>query len=269
MLPISKTTVKGTPRMAIGGDVDYDSRGAGYARHRRADRRIATHIHAALGDARTVLNVGAGAGSYEPQDRYVLALEPSDVMRAQRPRTAAPAVRGVAGALPFDDGSFDAVMAVMTVHQWPDLEAGLAELRRASRGPVVVVAGNGERLERFWLNDYAPELIAAEKRRYPSLERIAARIGARASIAPIPIPIDCTDGLCEAFYGRPERLLDPAVRAAQSSWSFLDPDVEPRFVAALSADLASGRWDERHGEYRHAPTFCGSLSLVVGYRAET
>lgn len=255
--------------MAIGGDVDYDGRGAGYASHRRADPRIAAHIHAALGDARTVLNVGAGAGSYEPQDRYVLALEPSDAMRAQRPVDAAPAVRGVAGALPFDDRAFDAVMAVMTVHQWPDLEAGLAELRRVSRGPVVVVAGNGERLERFWLNDYAPELIAAEKRRYPALERIAARIGSTPTIEAIPIPIDCTDGICEAYYARPERLLDPAVRAAQSSWGFVDPAVEPRFVEALSADLASGRWDELYGQYRRRPTFDGSLYRVVGYAAET
>ena len=251
--------------MAVGGDVDYERRGAGYAAQRRADPRIAARIHAALGDARTVLNVGAGAGSYEPLDRHVLAVEPSAVMRAQRPPGAALAIEAVAEALPLDDRSVDAVMAVATVHQWPDMAKGLAELRRVSRGPVVVVAFDGPALERFWLNAYAPELIAAEQRRYPGLEAVVAGVGRDAEIRAVPIPMDCTDGFTEAFYGRPERLLDPAVRAAQSSWGFVDPQVEPRFVAALSADLVSGRWDARHGGLRTQPTYEGALRIVVGY----
>jgi SAM-dependent methyltransferase len=250
--------------MRTGGDFDYDSHGAGYAQHRRPDPRIAAAIHRALGDARTVLNVGAGTGSYEPQDRQVFALEPSAAMRAQRPPDASPAIHGLAEALPFDDRSFDAVMAVMTVHQWADLDQGLRELRRVSRGPVVVVAGDGESLPRFWLNDYAPELIAAEQRRYPPIAELAAKLGARSQPQNIPIPIDCTDGLCEAFYARPERLLDPAVRAAQSSWGFVGPQVQPRFVAELSADLASGAWDERYGHWRTLPAYQGSLILIAG-----
>lgn len=251
--------------MAIGGDFDYDKNGTGYASIRRPDPRIGAVINAALGDARTVLNVGAGAGSYEPEGRYVLALEPSSTMRAQRPAGAAPAVRGVAEDLPFDDDAFDAVMAVYTVHQWPDLAQGLAELRRVSRGPVVVVAGDGDALPRFWLNDYAPELIAAEQRRYPPIADIAAAIGSRAEVRTVPIPIDCTDGLTEAFYARPERLLDPAVRRAQSSWGFLSPEVEPRFVETLTADLASGRWDELYGEWRTRPEYESAIRLIVGW----
>jgi SAM-dependent methyltransferase len=251
--------------MKPAGDFDYDTNGQGYAAMRRPDPRIASAIHARLGAAQTVLNIGAGTGSYEPGDRYVLALEPSATMRAQRPAGAAPALIGTAENLPFDDLSFDAVMAVMTLHQWPDLAKGMAEMRRVARGPVVVVAADGPHLARFWLNDYAPELLATEKRRYPALDVIAGGIGARATIENIAIPIDCTDGLCEAFYARPERLLDPAVRRAQSSWAFLAPGIEERFVATLTADLASGTWDTKHGHWRTEPTFNGSLRLITGY----
>jgi SAM-dependent methyltransferase len=253
-----------TGGMRIGGDFDYDRLGGGYATHRRPDPRIAAAIHQALGDARTVLNVGAGAGSYEPSDRQVMALEPSATMRAQRPSRAAPVIRGVAEALPFDDGSFDAVMAVMTVHQWADLDRGLREMRRVSRGPVVVMAGDGDALSRFWLNDYAPELIAAERRRYPPIADLAAALGPGSTVQTIRFPIDCTDGHSEAFYARPECLLDPEVRAAQSSWGFVGPDVQPRFVERLSADLASGAWDARYGHWRELPAYEGSLRLIVG-----
>jgi SAM-dependent methyltransferase len=251
--------------MSYGGDFDYDARGDGYGAHRRADPRIAAMVHGALGDARTVVNVGAGAGSYEPHDRYVVAIEPSAVMRAQRPHQAAPAIHGFAEDLPLDDQSVDAAMATLTVHQWSDTAKGLSELRRVSRGPVVVLTGDGDALDRFWLADYAPELIAAERRRYPPIERITAALGGRCEVQPIPIPIDCTDGFTEAFYARPERLLDPALRRAQSAWGFVGPDVEPRFVEALSADLASGRWDERYGAFRRLEAFTGSMRLVVAW----
>lgn len=248
----------------FGGDFDYETHGAGYAAIRRPDPRIEALVHAGLGDARTVLNVGAGAGSYEPHDRYVVALEPAAAMRAQRGRGRVPAIAGFAEALPFDDDAFDAVMAMMTVHQWSDLDRGLAELRRVSRGPVVVLAGDGDALPRYWLNDYAPDLIRAEQGRYPQINDIAGRIGATAEVQAIPIPLDCTDGFTEAFYGRPERLLEPAVRKAQSSWGFMPEGAEARFVEALSADLASGRWDERHGRLRTQPTFESSMRLIVG-----
>jgi len=246
------------------GDVDYEARGPGYAAHRRPDPRIAAMIRRALGGARTVLNVGAGAGSYEPDDRVVLAVEPSAVMRAQRPRDAAPCIRGVAEALPLDDGAMDAAMAVLTCHQWPNLAKGLRELRRVARGPVVVVSGDAAAMGDFWLNDYAPELIAAEQRRFPPLEAIAAAIGARSEILTIPVPADCTDGFIEAFHGRPERLLDPAVRQAQSSWSFMPEGYEARFAEKLGADLGSGDWDARYGAWRGRSEYPGALRMVVG-----
>ncbi|WP_312163287.1 class I SAM-dependent methyltransferase [Phenylobacterium sp.] len=249
--------------MAVGGDVDYDRTGGGYAAQRRPDPVLAHRIRQALGPVRTVLNVGAGTGSYEPQDCYVLAVEPSAVMRAQRRPGAGLAIEAFAEALPLDDDSVDAAMAVATVHQWRDPAKGLAELRRVARGPVVVAAFDGPALSRWWLNDYAPELIAAEQRRYPGIEAIVDALGGQVSVETVPIAIDCVDGVTEAFYARPERLLEPAVRGAQSSWGFVAPEVEPRFVAALSADLASGAWDERYGHWRRMPTYDGSRRLVI------
>jgi SAM-dependent methyltransferase len=152
---------------AIPGDVDYGKFGAGYATQRRADRRIAARIHQALGDARTVLNVGAGAGSYEPEDREVIAIEPSEAMRAQRPKHLAQAIDAIAEQLPLVDRSVDASMALVTVHQWRDLNKGIAELRRVTRGPIVVLTFDGDALDRYWLAHYAPELISVERGRYP------------------------------------------------------------------------------------------------------
>jgi SAM-dependent methyltransferase len=246
-----------------GGDFDYDAQGAGYAGQRRTDPRIEAMVHAALGEAKTIVNIGAGAGSYEPAGAWVLAVEPSATMRAQRPKDR-PAIHGFADSLPLDDDSVDAAMAMITVHQWPDAAKGLAEMRRVARGPVVVLTFDGEALDRWWLNDYAPELFAAEARRYPAIADIAATIGARTEVTPVPIPLDCTDGFTEAFYGRPERMLDPAVRRAQSAWGFVEPAVIARFEETLGADLSSGRWDERHGHLRTQPSFEGSVRLIVG-----
>ncbi|SNY37084.1 class I SAM-dependent methyltransferase [Paractinoplanes atraurantiacus] len=250
-----------------GGDVDYETLGLGYAVQRRPDPRIAATLHAALRDARTVLNVGAGAGSYEPTDRYVAAVEPSARMRAQRPPSAVPAVDATAQDLPFDDGAFDAVMATVTVHQWSDPARGLAELRRVSRGPVLVLTFDGDALDRFWLASYVPELIAAERRRYPAVDVIASAIGSRSEVHEVPVPIDCTDGFTEAFYARPSQFLDPRVRAAQSAWGFVDPQVARRAVERLRSDLDSGAWDETYGHWRTQPQFEGSLRLIVGHRS--
>lgn len=247
------------------GDVDYESRGQGYAVQRRADPRIAALVHDALGTARTILNVGAGAGSYEPLDRWVLAVEPSAAMRAQRPAQLAPAVDAVAEHLPLDDHAVDASMAMWTVHQWSDPDRGLRELRRVTRGPVVVLTGDPNALDRFWLNDYAPELIAAERRRCPRIDAICAGLGGGCEVRVVAVPVDCTDGFVEAYYARPERLLDPAVRHSQSAWSFLDDGVEERIVDRLRHDLDSGRWDARYPGWRDAPQFEGSLRLIVGH----
>ncbi|SDH14334.1 class I SAM-dependent methyltransferase [Nonomuraea jiangxiensis] len=249
----------------LAGDFDYDRHGHGYAQQRRTDPRIAARVEAALGQARTVINVGAGAGSYEPEDRHVVAVEPSAAMRAQRPRHLAPAVDATAERLPFDDDSFDAAMATVTVHQWGDTERGLRELRRVSRGPVVVLTFDGDALDLLWLAEYAPELIVAERRRYPPIELIASLIGGHAEVVPVPIPIDCVDGFTEAYYARPERFLDPRVRASQSAWGFVDDAAEARAVDSLRRDLDSGDWDRRHGHLREQPEFVGSLRLVIGH----
>jgi SAM-dependent methyltransferase len=249
----------------LAGDFDYETRGDGYAGQRRPDPRIAAMISDALGGARTVLNVGAGAGSYEPADRYVVAVEPSATMRAQRPAGSVPAIDATAERLPFDDGAFDAVMATVTVHQWSDTARGLAELRRVARGPVVILTFDGDALDLFWLAEYVPELITAERRRYPAITTIAAAIGRRTEVVEVPIPIDCADGFTEAYYARPERFLDPAVRAAQSAWGFVDRTATDRAVETLRRDLASGAWDCRYGRLRTQPRFVGSLRLLVGH----
>ena len=246
------------------GDADYGVIGMGYARYRQPEPRIAALILAALGDARTVLNVGAGAGSYEPTDREVTAVEPSASMRAQRPAHLPVAVDAVAGQLPFPDGAFDASMATFTIHQWPDLRAGLAEMRRVTRGPVVTMTCDPALLDRFWLVEYEPEVLATEARRFPAIDAVAGGLGGRVEVQPVPIPLACTDGFGEAWYGRPEALLDPGVRLAMSAWSFVEPAIVEAGLDRLRADLESGAWDARHGHLRTQPEFDGALRLVVG-----
>jgi SAM-dependent methyltransferase len=245
------------------GDFDYEAGGATYSAHRQADPSIAALVHDALGDARTVVNVGAGAGSYEPTDRYVVAVEPSPRMRSQRPAHLPPAVDGVAESLPFDDDAFGAAMATVTLHQWSDAGAGLRELRRVSRGSVVLLTFDGDALERFWLTEYVPELVAAERRRYPPLDWIAEQLGDHTTVSAVPVPIDCTDGFTEAFYARPEQFLVDDVRRSQSAWGFVSDDVEAAAVARLRRDLEDGTWHARHGHLLDQPVFDGSLRLVV------
>lgn len=253
---------------ARGGDVNYDQTGAGYSKLRQPDPRIAAQVHRALGDARTVVNVGAGAGSYEPTDRYVVAVEPFAAMRAQRPRGLAPAVRASADAIPFDDGAFDAAMAMLTIHQWPDKLAGLRELRRITRGPIVILYFDVDAFKRYWLINYIPELDAADRLRFGTIAEFStmlAPFSSRVEVQEVPIPIDCTDGFTEAYYARPERFLDPAVRAAQSAWNFVAPEAAARCVATLAADLASGSWDARFGAWRTTPEFRGALRLIIAH----
>jgi len=245
------------------GDANYGVIGGGYTRYRQPDPQIAAFIRNALGDAQTVLNVGAGAGFYEPVDRSVTAVEPSASMRAQRPAHLSKAIDAVAERLPFDDDSFASSMATFTVHQWPDLRVGLAEMRRVTRGPMVILSCDPDELDRFWLASYAPEVIAVEARRYPRIETIVRELGG-AQVIPVPIPLHCTDGFGEAYYGRPERLLDPGARLANSAWSFVDSSVSDRFVATLRRDLQDGTWDAKHGDLREQPFFEGSLKLIVG-----
>ena len=243
-------------------EVDYDTHGVGYARQRLADKRFAERIAVALGDARTVLNVGAGAGSYEPRDRWLLAVEPSATMRAQRSPDAAPCLAGAAESLPLDDDSVDAAMACVTIHHWADRAAGLTELRRVARGPVVVFTFELNDLI-AWQRDYFAEAVALEQPRFGTLDEVAAEVGGKVRMERMPTPADCTDGFFEAFWNRPEPLLDPTVRASQSIWELLEPGVEKRIFERLGADLASGRWDAAHGALREMPSYEGSLRLVI------
>lgn len=246
------------------GDANYGLIGTSYTTYRQPDPQIAAFIHAELGDALTVLNVGAGAGSYEPLDLKVTAVEPSASMRAQRPKHLVDAIDAMAEQLPFPDKSFDASMATFTVHQWSDLKGGLREMRRVTRGPVVILSADPTALERCWLNDYAPEMIAVEAGRYPSMNAIAEGLGGNIEIMTVPIPLDCVDGFGEAYYGRPERILKPGARLANSAWSFVDPSIGARFETELGRDLADGSWDRKYRHLRTQPFFDGSLRLVIG-----
>jgi hypothetical protein len=245
------------------GDVDYGAIGYGYSRYRQPEPRIGALIYELLGSARKILNVGAGAGSYEPTGREVIAIEPSASMRALRPAHLSAAIDAVAEQLPFADGVFDAAMALFTVHQWSDLRLGLGEMRRVTRGPVIVLTCDPEELDRFWLKAYAPEVIAAEARRYPSIESIAAALGGACEVKSVPIPLDCRDGFNEAYYGRPERLLEEGARLACSAWSFVDRAVVERFERDLRRDLGDGTWDAAYEQLRRQAEFEGSLKVVV------
>jgi SAM-dependent methyltransferase len=230
----------------------YDRIGLTYTHTRQPDARIANAIHGALGDARTVLNVGAGAGNYEPTDREVIALEPSEVMIAQRPRGAAPVVRGRAEALPFPDRSFDAVMAVLSDHHWTDRRRGLVELRRVACERVVLFNANPAEAELFWLtNEYLPEFLELIPARYrqPGIweQELRETLG-EVELMPVPVRHDCTDGFFGAYWRRPEAYLDSQVRAGISVFAQLSSRAVVRAVEALNADLETGRWRERHRE---------------------
>jgi SAM-dependent methyltransferase len=187
-------------------------------------------------------------------------------MRAQRPPTLARAIDATAEDLPFADKTFDAAMTTFSVHQWKNLDRGLREMRRVTRGPVVMLTGDPDRLELFWLHEYAPEVIETEARRYPSLQDLAVGIGGPVTSTIVPIPLDCSDGFNEAYYGRPEALMDPLARLSCSAWSFVGAEATDRFVSDLGRDLADGTWDRRFGHLRVQPTFDGSLALVISER---
>lgn len=240
----------------------YDSVGANYTDFRRADPRIEARVWAALGDARSVVNVGAGGGSYEPRDREVIAIEPSPVMIAQRPADAAPVLRGVAEALPLDDESVDAAMGTLTIHHWSDLAAGLAEMRRVARRRIVLLTIDATRNAEIWtLAEYFPEAMRAEEEKMPSMQELEALLP-EATIEAVPMPSRCQDEFTSALWDRPEMFLDPAVLRASSLWHTLSPETIARGQERLRADLESGRWDERFGHLRTLPELDIGLRLV-------
>jgi SAM-dependent methyltransferase len=236
----------------------YDAIGRTYTATRQTEPRIAARIWAALGDARTVVNVGAGTGSYEPPDREVTAVEPSEVMIAQRPPHAAPAVQASAEELPFADDSFDAAMAVLTLHHWTDWRAGCAELKRVARERAVVFSWDPTFRGRMWLSaEYFETLSWQDAADFPSLHDQAAALD--GDIEVVPVPWDCRDGFFSAFWRRPEAYLDPAVRAGISTLARREPELADG-LARLRADLESGAWARRHADLLELE------ELDLGYR---
>ncbi len=245
----------------------YDAIGRGYVALRRPDPRIAAAVRDALGDARSVINVGAGAGSYEPADLRVVAVEPSREMIGQRPPGAAPAVQSAAEALPFADGAFDAALAVLTVHHWRDRAAGLAELRRVARQRVIILTWDPARGADFWLTrDYLPIIVEVDRLIFPTLEELDGALGG-TRVIPLPIPHDCVDGFLGAYWRRPEVYLDPAARTAISTFAKLGPAVVAPGLARLADDLASGRWESTFGHLRQQAAADLGYRLVVAERS--
>jgi SAM-dependent methyltransferase len=235
----------------------YDDIGRGYRGQRRPDPRVAAAIAQALGEAATVVNVGAGTGSYEPSDRRVVAVEPSAAMIAQRPPGSAPVVQASALALPLPDRSFAAALAVLTVHHWPDRARGLAELARVARERVVLFTWDPA-TPGFWLVDeYFPEIWAIDRPIFPTLDELRRVLGT-VEVRPVPVPADCTDGFLGAYWRRPTAYLDPVVRSAMSTFAKLrDADGG---IARLRADLADGSWHRRHAD------LLDRSELDLGYR---
>ncbi|HYI49527.1 MAG TPA: methyltransferase domain-containing protein [Allosphingosinicella sp.] len=237
----------------------YDRIGVNYSGLRKPDVRIEAAIGKALGCARTILNVGAGAGSYEPADREVTALEPSMEMIRLRPAAAAPAIQGRAEDLPFGDDSFDASMAILTVHHWSDRAKGLIEMRRVTRGRVVVLTYDPS-FRGFWLADYLPELVDLDEAQMPKLADYEAWLGS-VDISPVPIPHDCSDGFLCAYWRRPAAYLDPRIRAAISSFWALGDVSEA--LGKLERDLASGAWARRYSHLLDLKELDCGYRLVV------
>lgn len=235
----------------------YDTIGKGYRAQRKADPRIAASILRALGDARSVVNVGAGAGSYEPADREVVAVEPSMTMLRQRRQDASPVIQGIAEDLPMRTRCVDAAMAVLTVHHWHDAARGLQELRRVARDRIVVLTYDPSS-SGFWLtNEYFPHIADQDRRLFPAIDAIRSQLG-QASVLPVPVPKDCVDGFLGAFWARPQAYLDPAVRSGMSAFANL-PGLDEGLLR-LRRDLENGRWGERFGPSPMA------TELDIGYR---
>ncbi len=240
-------------------NTSYDRIGLNYADLRKPDPRIEAMISGALGGAKTVLNVGAGAGSYEPLDREVVALEPSIEMIRQRPASAAPVIQGAAEDLPFNDNSFDASMAILTVHHWADKAKGLKEMRRVTRNQIVIVTFDHSH-QRFWLTDYLPELVTVDEGKMPEISDFGWWLGPLEA-TPLPIPHDCTDGMLGAYWRRPAAYLDPRVRDAISCFWMMGDVSEG--LENLRSDIASGAWANRYSD------LLGRDELDLGYRLVT
>jgi len=243
----------------------YEEIGHGYATTRREEPRFARRITAALGASRTILNVGAGTGSYEPRDRHVIAIEPSDVMAAQRPPDLAPAIRASAHSLPLRDNSVDAAMSILSLHHWDDhQEAGVREMRRVAVGPVVLLTCDPEVSGRMWLMaEYLPEVAELDRRTFPTFEKLSAWLGGTTHVETVEIPCDTCDWMLMSFWAHPERVLDDRARNATSGFARMTSAVIDRVVAEVGRDLDNGTWDERYGHLREVEAYDAGLRLVV------
>jgi len=243
----------------------YDVIGAQYAATRREDPRLAALIHTALGEARTIVNVGAGAGSYEPRDRDVLAIEPSEVMIAQRDPRLPPAIVGGAYPLPLEDRSMDAAMAILTIHHWDEnQERGVREMRRVARGPVVILTFDPEVSARMWLMvDYFPEVAELDRRTLPRPETLARWLQGEVTVGEVPIRRDSPDWSLGSFWAHPERVLDTQARNSTSGFARMPAEVVNRVVEAVARDLQAGTWDARHGHLRELEEYDAGLRLLV------
>ncbi len=236
----------------------YDTIGTNYAELRRPDPRIAAAIGTALGPADTVLNVGAGTGAYEPAGRRVTAVEPSAEMIGKRAPSAATVVQVGAEDLPFGDGVFDAAMAILTVHHWPDKTAGLREVRRVTRGRIVLLTFDPSC--RPWLTDYLPALAALDDARFPAMTDYARWLGP-VEVRPLPIPQDCSDGFLYAYWRRPEAYFDPRIRSGMSSFWAIG-DIEPG-LGELRRDLDTGEWERRHADLLALDAYDAGYRIVI------
>lgn len=241
----------------------YDTIGINYAELRKPDPRIATAIDEALGLATTVLNVGAGTGSYEPEGRQVTAAEPSLEMIRKRSPSAAPAIQASAGDLPFEDNAFDTSMAILTIHHWPDKEQGLSEMRRVTRGRIVLLTFDPS--SRPWLTDYLPELAALDQAQMPTMSDLERWLGP-IEITPVLVPYDCSDGFLYAYWRRHEAYLDPRIRSGSSSFWALGDKAE-KGLQRLQQDLQTGAWERRYSELLTLPAYDAGYRLVVANQA--
>ena len=240
----------------------YDSIGQTYRSTRRADRRIAAAIFDALGDAASVVNIGAGSGSYEPE-RTIVAVEPSRVMIDQRPRAAAPAVQAVAERIPLRDQCADAAMALLTVHHWSNVEAGIAEMRRISRRRVVIFTWNPQLIAQFWLlSEYLPEVAEVDAAQAVPIETLTSLLP-NAEVRRVPVPHDCTDGFGAAYWRRPEAYLDPTVRVGISMLAKTGADALRVGLHRLATDLRTGEWQDRHADLLHLDALDVGYCLVI------
>jgi SAM-dependent methyltransferase len=253
------------PRIGGVETARYNTIGHEYSVTRREDPELRERIVEALGDSHTIVNVGAGAGSYEPRDRHLIAIEPSDVMAAQRPADLVPALRGSAFPLPLRDRSVDAAMAVLTIHHWDDdQEAGVRELRRVARGPVVIVTCDIDVCAQMWLyRDYLPEAAELDRATFPRIDQLISWLGGSVTVAPVLTSRNTPDWSLTSFWAHPERVLDRTARNATSAFSRQDPKVLIRVVDTLDRDLRDGTWDQRNGHLRTMNSFDAGTRLLV------